>query len=122
MKSRSTTANGDVEFGPAAGRTDWARLRAMTDDEVMAAALDDPDAQPIKPEEADRFRPVPRVKRLRRRLGLTQLDFAARFGIPLGTLRDWEQDRCQPDGAALSLIRAIEREPETMLRLLQDAA
>jgi putative transcriptional regulator len=39
---------------------------------------------------------VPRVKTLRRALGLTQEEFAARFEIPLGTLRDWEQGRTEP--------------------------
>ncbi|MBT9556260.1 MAG: XRE family transcriptional regulator [Myxococcales bacterium] len=88
----------------------------------MAAALADPDAQPITPEEGERMRRISRVKVLRRRLGLTQIDFSKAFGIPIGTLRDWEQRRCEPEGAALSLLRAIEREPETLLRLLREVA
>ena len=44
------------------GETDWARLDAMTDEEVMAAALSDPDAQPLAPEQLAKMRRVSRVK------------------------------------------------------------
>ena len=65
-------------------------LRPMTDDEVMAAALSDPDAQPLNPDDFKRMKRVPRSKIIRQALGLTQEEFASRFKIPLGTLRDWE--------------------------------
>ena len=57
------------------GNTDWERVRAMTDEEVMAAALSDPDAQPLTPEQLARMRRVPRVKLLRQQLGMTQAEF-----------------------------------------------
>ena len=107
---------------PPRGDTDWARLDAMTDDEVIAAALSDPDAQPLTDEQLARMKPVSPVKRLRRSLRMTQVEFADAFGIPVGTLRDWEQNRATPDAPARSLLRAIEREPETMRRLLTRAA
>jgi putative transcriptional regulator len=44
------------------GKTDWARLDTMTDDEIMAAALSDPDAQPLTPEQLAKMRRVSRVK------------------------------------------------------------
>ncbi len=94
----------------------------MTDEEVMAAALADPDAQPLTPEQLANMRRVSRVKVLRQRLGLTQVEFAEAFGLPVSTLRDWEQNRCVPDAPARALLRAIEREPETMRRLLGQAA
>jgi putative transcriptional regulator len=72
----------------------------MTDAEITAAALSDPDAQPLTPESMARMRLVPRTKTLRRVLGLTQEEFAARFQVPLGTLRDWEQGRGEPDQTA----------------------
>ena len=53
------------------------------------------------------MRRVPRTKTLRRALGLTQEGFAARFQIPLGTLRDWEQGRAEPDHTARAYLRAI---------------
>ena len=60
----------------------------MTEQEVVAAALSDPDAHPLTPDDFKRMRGTPRAKIIRRALGLTQEEFAARFGIPLGTLRD----------------------------------
>ena len=102
------------------GKTDWARLRAMTDDEVMAAARSDPDAQPLTPEQLERMRRVSRVKVLRQRLDMTQAQFAAAFHLPITTLRDWEQHRSTPDAPARALLLAIERDPELMRRLLAE--
>ena len=82
-------------------------LVPMTEAEVHAAALADPDAQPLTDERLARMRPVPRAKTLRRALGLTQEEFAARFQIPIGTLRDWEQGRVAPDQAAQAYLKAI---------------
>jgi putative transcriptional regulator len=107
---------------PPPGDTDWERLDAMTDDEVIAAALSDPDAQPLTDEQLARMKRVSRVKVIRRRLGMTQQEFADAFDIPVGTLRDWEQHRSTPDAPARALLRAIEREPDTMRRLLTRAA
>ena len=99
-------------------QTDWERVRAMTDEEVMAAALSDPDAQPLTPEQLARMRRVPRVKWLRQRLGMTQVEFAEAFHLPLSTLRDWEQHRSTPDAPARALLLAIERDPKAMKKLL----
>lgn len=107
---------------PLRGDTDWARVDAMTDEEVLSAAQADPDAQPLDSEELARMRRVSRVKALRQRLGMTQVEFAEAFGLPVSTLRDWEQARSTPDAPARALLRAIEREPETMQRLLGRAA
>jgi putative transcriptional regulator len=102
------------------GDTDWTRLDAMTDDEVAAAALSDPDAQPIPAEQLARMRRVSRVKALRQRLEMTQAEFAEAFHLPITTLRDWEQRRSTPDAPARALLMAIERDPEVMRRLLAD--
>jgi putative transcriptional regulator len=104
------------------GKSDWARLDAMTDEEVVAAALSDPDAQPLTPEQLARMRRVSRVKVLRQRLGMTQAEFAEAFHLPITTLRDWEQHRSTPDAPARALLLAIERDPEAMRRLLADRA
>ena len=58
-------------------------LRSMTEAEVDAAAAADPDARPMTVEELRKARRVPRVKTLRRALGFTQEEFAARYQIPL---------------------------------------
>jgi putative transcriptional regulator len=104
------------------GATDWARLDTMTDDEARAAALSDPDAQPSSAEQLAKMRRVSRVKVLRQRLGMTQVEFAGAFHLPLTTLRDWEQHRSAPDAPARALLLAIERDPEVMRRLLADQA
>ena len=104
------------------GDTDWARLDAMSDEEIRAAALADPDAQPLTPEQLARTRRVSRVKVLRQRLEMTQAQFAEAFHLPITTLRDWEQHRSTPDAPARALLLAIERDPEVMRRLLADRA
>ena len=85
----------------------WSAANAMTDEQVHAAALADPDAQPLTEDRLAKMKPVPRTKTLRRALGLTQEEFAARYHLPLGTLRDWEQGVCEPDQAARAYLRAI---------------
>lgn len=90
----------------------------MTDEEFLAIAMSDLDTQPMSPHELASMRRVSPVKVLRQRLGMTQVQFAEAFGLPVGTLRDWEQHRSKPDAPALAPLRAIEREVETMARLL----
>ncbi|MCK6453645.1 MAG: helix-turn-helix domain-containing protein [Alphaproteobacteria bacterium] len=107
---------------PPKGRTDWARLKTMNEQQAMAAARSDPDAQPIDRDRLDKMRRVSRVKVLRQRLGMTQAEFAAAFHLPISTLRDWEQRRSTPDAPARALLIAIERDPEVMRRLLADKA
>jgi putative transcriptional regulator len=94
-------------------------MRAMTEAEIEAAAAADPDARPMTPEELKKARRVPRVKTLRRALGLTQQEFAARYQIPLGTLRDWEQGRTEPDQPARAYLTVIAHDPEGVRRALR---
>lgn len=103
---------------PLVGKTDWVRLEAMTDEEIEATAASDPDNPPLEPEELARMRRVPDPKAIRRRLRLSQERFAGRFGVPLGTLRDWEQGVRTPDTAARTLLRVIEHDPAAVLRAL----
>ena len=100
-------------------RTDWAALDAMTEDEINAAALADPDNPPITPERQARLKRIPQVKVMRRALGLTQEEFSARFRIPLGTLRDWEQGKVEPDQAARAYLTVIARDPEAVRKALK---
>jgi len=104
------------------GDSDWARLDSMSDAEVQALASGDPEAAPLTPKALAAMRRVSRVKVLRQRLGLTQVEFADAFDLPIGTLRDWEQRRSTPDAPARALLRAIERDPTTMRRLLARVA
>ncbi|MGO9311944.1 MAG: helix-turn-helix domain-containing protein [Syntrophobacteraceae bacterium] len=91
----------------------------MTEAEIEAAAAADPDARPMTAEELRTARRVPRIKTLRRALNLTQQEFAARYHIPLGTLRDWEQGRTEPDQPARAYLKVIARDPEGVRRALQ---
>jgi putative transcriptional regulator len=122
--SKTGTTRVSVKPGNALpeGKTDWARLNAMTDDEVVAAALSDPDAQPLTAEQLARMRRVSRVKVLRQRLEMTRAEFAAAFQLPVALVRDWEQHRTNPDAPARALLLAIERDPERMRRLLAETA
>ena len=95
-------------------------MRPMTEAEVAAAAVSDPDARPMTSEELSSARRVPRTRTLRRALGLTQEEFAGRYHIPLGTLRDWEQGRCEPDQPARAYLAVIARDPEAVQRALSE--
>ncbi|SRR6266508_4041208 len=62
------------------------------------------------------------VKAIRSKLKLSQAQFANKFGISAGTLKDWEQRRKQPDGPARVLLMVIDKEPEAVERALAGAA
>lgn len=61
------------------------------------------------------------VQSIRKRLGMSQAEFSARFGIPPGTLRDWEQGRRVPEGPARVLLKVIANDPEAVERALAAA-
>src|SRR5215831_16332726 len=88
------------------------RPRAMTPEEVETAARSDPDAQPLTPSDLQRMKRTPHAKIIRRALSLTQEEFASRYRIPLGTLRDWEQGRSEPDQTARAYLRVIATDPD----------
>jgi putative transcriptional regulator len=100
---------------------DWSRFDAMTAEERHAAALSDPDAQPLTEEDFKRMKRTPQIKVIRRALQLSQEEFAQRFRIPLGTLRDWEQGRKEPDAAAKAYLIVIGRNPEAVRLALMPA-
>lgn len=92
----------------------------MSAAEIEAAAMADTDNPPLTPEREARLRRVPRTKSLRRALGLTQEEFAGRYHIPLGTLRDWEQGRTEPDQPTRAYLHVIANDPEGTRRALQN--
>lgn len=94
-------------------------LAPIAEEEVSAAARRDPDARPMTEEEFAQARQVPRTRTLRRALGLTQEQFAVRYHIPLGTLRDWEQGRSAPDQPARAYLDVIAYDPEAVRRALE---
>ncbi len=84
--------------------------RALSEDDI-AAGLSSGQVQVIRREPVN-------VRAIRKALGLSQEAFAARFGFPLASLRNWEQGRRRPEGAALTLLRVIAKEPEAVRRAL----
>ena len=93
-------------------------MRHMSEAQVKAAAMADPDARPMTAEQLRNAKRVPRVKTLRRALGFTQEEFAVRYQIPIGTLRDWEQGRTEPDQPARAYLKIIARDPERVHHML----
>ena len=93
-------------------------LAPMSAAEIETNAAGDHENPPLTKARAGKLRPVPRVKTLRRALALTQAEFAARYHIPLGTLRDWEQGRAEPDQPAKAYLAVIARDPEGVERTL----
>ena len=106
---------------PIESLTDRARVDAMTDEDIARAVAEDPDAAPLlTDEQLAGMRVVwpTDIAATRRRLGLSQTEFAAWFGISPGTLRNWEQGRRVPEGPARVLLRVIERDPEAVRRAI----
>src|SRR6266545_466533 len=92
--------------------------RPMTPEAIERAAVADPDARPLTANDLTRMKRTPRAKIIRRALELTQEEFAARYHIPLGTLRDWEQGRAEPDQPARAYLTLIARDPDHVNRTL----
>jgi putative transcriptional regulator len=109
-------ADGQETTLPGAGP-----LPRRSDAEIEAAALSDPDNPPRSPERERKLKRVPQVKVMRRVLGLTQEEFAAHFHIPLGTLRDWEQGKSEPDTCARAYLKVIARNPKAVTDALESA-
>jgi putative transcriptional regulator len=105
--SVSIRQNGRWE--PAISRADWARVDATTEVEIAVQIAED-DAEAARGAAAW-------AKRVRRRTGLSQGEFAARIGVPTATVRSWERQGA-PLGAAGTLLRLIERAPEVAMAVL----
>jgi putative transcriptional regulator len=93
-------------------------LRPMSPKAVERAARSDRDAQPLTESDLKKMKRTPQAKIIRRALELTQEEFAARYHIPLGTLRDWEQGRSEPDQPAKAYLTLIARDPDQVNRTL----
>lgn len=96
-------------------QTDWAAVDEQTDEDIARQVASDPDAAPIL-SEAETVAAI--VRSVRKRLGISQAEFAARYHVPIGTLRDWEQNRKRPDAPALAYLRVIAREPAIVAQAL----
>ena len=98
-------------------KVDRAKVAATTEEDIRRHQIEDgehPDA-PLPP-----FPPMPDVRAIRAQLGMTQEVFATAIGVPVATMRNWEQSRTGMDPAVRSLLRVVQREPEIALRALAD--
>ena len=117
MKKRSITK---FKLNPKRPpKTDWRAFDGTSEDKRHRAALSDPDCPPATAAQLARARRVPTVRALRMKLKLTQEEFAARFHLPLGTVRDWEQGAHVPDKAAQVLLTVIAKDPDAVARALE---
>lgn len=89
------------------------RIVELLDGREAPLVSDMPDSEP-----AARVEAVPVVRDLRRRAKLTQAEFAARLGVPLETIRNWEQGKRSPRGPARALLTVIAHEPEMVFAAL----
>ena len=102
------------------GQVDWARVRSATDEDVDKMIASDAETAPDMARGRDWRRVlkprVPDIQAIRRKLGLSQSEFAARFGFSVRTVQEWEQGRALPDRPARILLRVIEKSPKTVER------
>lgn len=104
------------------GRVNRKQVRATTDTDIRRWIAEDPDTAPELPRGA-KLRlihnpPVPDVKGIRKKLGLTQAEFAKHFGLSRRTIEQWEQGRTVPDRPARILLAVIERSPRAVERVV----
>jgi putative transcriptional regulator len=100
--------------------TDWARILTMPDEDAYQNAFADDNSQPLTPKQLARMRRAPNPKAIWHRLEMDQQEFARRFEIGVGTLREWEQGQHLPDSTATAYLRVIERDPEAVIQALED--
>jgi putative transcriptional regulator len=99
----------------AIDEANWTAQDALTDADIARQVAANPDAAPIL---TDAETAASIVRTVRKHLGISQAAFAARYHIPIGTLRDWEQARKHPDAPALAYLRVIAKEPDVTARAL----
>lgn len=104
-------------------RTNVQKVKKMTERQINRAAAADPDAPLLTAKELKEFKRVHPpivvdVKKLRRKLHISQAVFAAYFGVSLRTLQDWEQGKRVPRGPARILLWLIQKRPKLVREVL----
>ena len=79
----------------------------------------DSEDSPLADDDLSRMKRTPQAKIIRRALNLSQQEFATQFQISIGTLRDWEQNRAEPDGPARAYLKVIARQPDMVQEALK---
>ena len=108
-------------------KVNWQPVDATTDADIERQTKEDSDTAPVSTAKkilatGRRIAPdnVEDVRSLRTRLGLSQRDFAARFGFSVDAVRQYESRRRVPTGPARTLLRVIAREPDAVTRALAE--
>jgi putative transcriptional regulator len=110
MKKHRRTIDPGMVCLASVGRIDPDRVDATTEEEIAwQKAADDKEAT----QDAARY-----ARRIRKRLGLTQAEFSLRIGVSVDTIRNWEQGKRCPTGAARSLLKILDKAPEASLAAL----
>lgn len=99
---------------------DWAAADAMTEEEILAAALADPDARPIVERKVGALRRGPHPRFLRMKLRLSREEFASRYHFPLDVLLDWETHKSHPDEIARAYLKAIAADPDGVAKAVAE--
>jgi putative transcriptional regulator len=110
MKTVRLKIDAPTPAGPRTGRLNAAQLDATTEADIAAQAAQD-DAQAMQ--DTAQF-----ARRVRRRLGFSQAEFASRIDVSLETIRNWEQGKRSPTGAAKALLKVLDKAPEAALAAL----
>ena len=111
MKKQRMTIDPFLASSHALGRIDTLRVDATTEEEIAhQQATDESEAM----QDAAKF-----AKRVRKRLGLTQIEFSLRISVSVDTIRNWEQGKRRPTGAAHSLLKILDKAPESALAALE---
>jgi putative transcriptional regulator len=110
MKTVRVKIDPAVPASLAKGRIDPSRVDATTEKNIAAQrAADDAEAM----QDAAKF-----ARRVRKRLGLSQAEFSQRIDVSLDTIRNWEQGKRCPTGAAKALLKVLDKAPEAALAAL----
>lgn len=104
-------------------KTNWNKLKSMSEANIVASAKSDDDAPLLTTAQLKKFKRVnpPKkidVKKIREKLRLSQEKFAAYFGVSIRTLQEWEQHRRNPTTMARNFLKVIENEPKVVQRVL----
>jgi putative transcriptional regulator len=103
---------------------DWEKVRNTTDEDIDRQIAEDPDTAPDLSKNRDWRKVInprlPDVRAIRRKLRLSQAQFAKRFGFSVRTIQEWEQGRALPDRPARILLRVIEKSPKTVARAVAE--
>jgi putative transcriptional regulator len=96
-------------------KRDRAKIEATTEQNIHRQMIEDGENPDKELSEKDIISPC----YIRKRLGMSQREFADTLGIPVTTLRNWEQNRVAMEPATIALMRIVAREPEAALRALR---